>query len=46
MLLYNDYIYTLLDCKSLLPIENKKRVGKELQVVVQAKSDNGTKRVC
>jgi hypothetical protein len=28
MLLYNDYIYTLLDCNSLLPIEYKKRLEK------------------
>jgi hypothetical protein len=49
MLLYNDYIYTLLGCNSLLPIENKKRVGKELQAVDSGTSevtDNGTKRAC
>ncbi len=44
MLLYNDYIYTPLDCNSLLPIENKNGLGKELQAVVQAMSNNGTKK--
>lgn len=43
MLLYNDYIYTLLGCNGLLPIETK-RAEKELQAVAQAKSDNDTKK--
>jgi hypothetical protein len=45
MLLYNDYIFTLLGRKSLLPIE--KRVGKEVQTLVHAMSDSDTKqKVC
>jgi hypothetical protein len=44
MLLYNDYIFTLLDRNSLLPIENEKVFGKELQAVVQATSDIDTKQ--
>jgi hypothetical protein len=40
---YNDYVYTLFGCNSILPIENK--IGwKELQAVVQAKSDINTKQ--
>jgi hypothetical protein len=42
--IYNDYIFTLLGCNSLLPIETEKRVGKELQAVVQATSDINTKQ--
>jgi hypothetical protein len=42
--IYNDYIFTLLGCNSLLPIENKERFGKDLQAVVQATSDIDTKQ--
>jgi|SRR6266403_1691822 len=44
MLLPNDYIYTLLGCNSLLPIENTKDSEKGLQAVVQTMSDSYTKR--
>lgn len=42
MLLYNDYIYTLLDYNSLLPVANQKKkkrapVGKDIHAVIQAK---------
>ena len=43
MLLHNDYIYTLLGHFLSKP---KRGVGKELQAVVQAKSDNDTKMAC
>ena len=36
MLLYNDYIFTLLSRNSLHPFENEKGLGKELQAVVQS----------
>jgi len=44
MLLSNDYIYTLLGCNSLLPIENAKDSEKGLQAVVQTMSDSDTKK--
>ena len=46
MLLYNDYIYTLHGCNSLLPIENKNELEKNYRQWYKRSQITITKRAC